>query len=101
MNLAVESLVQAGNPRHEIRYESLVSDLEQETGKVLSFLGLQWSDEVLKYRERDQGEASNTPSYQQVAQPVYQHSVGRWRNYARHLEPIIPVLEPWVKSYRD
>jgi len=101
MNVAVESLVQADNPIHEIGYERLVSDLKQETGQLVSFLGLQWSDNVLKYRELEQGEASNTPSYQQVVQPVYQHSVGRWRNYATQLEPIVPVLERWIKSYGD
>jgi len=37
-----------------------------------------------------------TASYSQVAQPIYDRSAGRWRNYRKHLEPILPVLEPWV-----
>src|SRR6516165_7750017 len=28
----------------------------------------------------------------QVRQPVYGHSVGRWRHYERHLQPLFDVL---------
>jgi hypothetical protein len=29
-----------------------------------------------------------------VTEPLYDHSVGRWRHYRRHLEPVIPILAP-------
>jgi hypothetical protein len=25
---------------------------------------------------------------------LYDHSVGRWRHYRAHLEPVIPILAP-------
>jgi hypothetical protein len=38
----------------------------------------------------------STASYAQVKEPIYNRSIGRWRNYRKHLEPILPVLEPWA-----
>jgi len=34
----------------------------------------------------------NTPSTWQVRQPIYASSVGRWRNYERHLTPLLDLL---------
>ena len=40
-----------------------------------------------------------TASYAQVAQPIYSRSAGRWTNYRKYLEPILPVLEPWIAKF--
>jgi hypothetical protein len=40
-----------------------------------------------------------TASYAQVVEPIYKRSAGRWLNYRKHLEPILPVLEPWVRKF--
>ena len=41
----------------------------------------------------------STPSYAQVAQPVNQKSVNRWRRYEKYfggaLPPLAPYLERW------
>ena len=37
--------------------------------------------------------------YAAVAQPVHAKAVGRWRNYADYLEPVLPILEPLVKAF--
>ena len=39
----------------------------------------------------------NTPSYSQVAEPVYDRSVGRWRRYRRELRSVLSILGPWAK----
>ena len=33
----------------------------------------------------------------QVAEPLYRRSRFRWRNYRRHLEPVIPILAPVIE----
>jgi hypothetical protein len=33
-----------------------------------------------------------TSSAWQVRQPIYTRSVGRWRNYQRHLAPLLEAL---------
>jgi hypothetical protein len=35
-------------------------------------------------------------SYEQVTQKMYSTSKGRWRNYERHLGPLIDTLEPYL-----
>jgi hypothetical protein len=40
-----------------------------------------------------------TPSASQVVKPLYMSSRGKWLNYRRFLEPVLPVLEPWVAAF--
>ena len=74
----------------EISYEDVVDDNEAQTRRMLAFLGLDWSDACLDfYRTR---RPVRTASVNQVRQPIYAASVGRWRRYASHLGPLIDAL---------
>jgi tetratricopeptide (TPR) repeat protein len=81
------------------RYEDLVADFPAETRRILGFLGLPWDDAVLSYRERAKTRAIATPSYHQVVQPIYARSVGRWRNYAEEMAPVLPLLRPFADAF--
>lgn len=85
---------------HEVRYETFVADFEAQTRLLLEFLGVPWNNAVLApgARARAKGYIS-TPSYSQVVQPVNQKSVGRWRPYARHLQPAMPFVQPWLERW--
>ena len=87
------------NPWIEVRYEESVSDLEGQARKVLDFLGLPWDAEVLKYHQRAQLKHVHSPTYEAVTKPVYTSSIGRWRNYARQLEPYLEILQPYVDAF--
>jgi hypothetical protein len=76
--------------RHSI-YEKLVADIETESRRLLEFCDLDWQPQCLKFY--DNPEASTTASTVQVRQPVYQSSVGKWRQYREQLAPLIKVLE--------
>ncbi|MFN3515826.1 MAG: sulfotransferase [Novosphingobium sp.] len=82
---------------HEVRYERMIADLESEMRPLLAFLGLEWRDAVL---DNQAGAARRgtvrTASYAQIGQPIYQRAVGRWQRYRRHLEPVLPILQPWI-----
>ncbi len=71
-----------------VRYEAVVGDLEAEARRMLTFLGLPWDPAVLAYRTGLEGRLVNTPSRAQVSRPLYRSSVGRWRRYGSHLEPV-------------
>lgn len=71
---------------HTMRYETLVADIEGESRRLLACCGLPWEDQCLRFHENAQ--ASTTASALQVRQPVYVTSVGKWRHYARQLEPL-------------
>jgi tetratricopeptide (TPR) repeat protein len=74
----------------DVTYETVVTDLENESRRILSHCNLAWEDTCLefhRYHRRIQ-----TASQVQVRQPVYTKSIGRWKHYARHLEALTPLL---------
>jgi tetratricopeptide (TPR) repeat protein len=87
------------SPWLEFRYEDVVADLEREARKILEFLGLPWDEKVLKFYEHAREKIVRSPTYKDVTQPVYHKSVGRWRHYARHFEPVLETLAPFVKEF--
>lgn len=85
---------------HEVRYESMVDNLEGESQKLFSFLDLAWDPHVLNYREHALKRGFiNTPSYHQVVQPLYTSSRNRWHRYRRHFEGYLSRLEPACQTY--
>jgi tetratricopeptide (TPR) repeat protein len=75
----------------EVRYEELVANQEQISRQVVAFCGLKWDDRCLRFYETPR--QATTASYDQVRQPLYNRSVGRWRRYAAHLGPLQRALE--------
>ena len=85
---------------HEIRYESLVENAELEVRPLTDWLGLAWNDSLLDHTAtaRSRG-LITTASYSQVTEPIYRRASGRWLRYRNHLEPAMPVLEPWAERF--
>ncbi len=79
-----------GLPVHTVRYEDLVIDLEGQSRRMLQFLDLPWDPQCLKFHEHPR--VVHTASRDQVRQPVYMSSIGRWRNYEKHLAELIEAL---------
>jgi len=73
-----------------IDYETLVTDLEGKSRRLIQFLGLDWEPACLEFYLT--GRPVRTSSGWQVRQPIYDRSVGRWRKYAKHLGPLLEVL---------
>jgi hypothetical protein len=88
-----------GNPWLEVRYEDTVADLEAQSRKVLDFLALPWDERVLEYYRRAQTKHVHSPTYEAVTKPVYSSSIGRWRNYARQLDPYMKILQPYIEAF--
>jgi tetratricopeptide (TPR) repeat protein len=99
MQVATLSMDQVGNPLHQLRYEDLVAEPKDQLTALLNFLALERHDSMLAYRQQGASETSNTPSYQQVSQPLHTRSIGKWRHYSKQLESSLSVLRPWVKRF--
>jgi tetratricopeptide (TPR) repeat protein len=84
---------------HVIRYESLVADFEHETRAVCDFLGIEWRDSLHNFAENARDRQIRTPSAAQVRGGLYSTGAGQWRRYAKHLEPVMPILAPWVERF--
>jgi len=74
----------------EVRYEAVVADPEAEGRRMAQYCGLDWQEQMSRFHEST--DASTTASASQVRQPVYQTSIGKWRNYAHQLEPLVRKL---------
>jgi tetratricopeptide (TPR) repeat protein len=75
-----------------VRYEDIVARQEAKVAEMLRFVGEAFDPACLTFHHNRR--YARTASYAQVTEPLYDHSVGRWRHYRRHLEPIIPILAP-------
>jgi hypothetical protein len=40
-----------------------------------------------------------SPSAQQVRRSLYREGIAQWRRYATQLEPVRPVLAPWIERF--
>lgn len=85
---------------HTIVYENIVADRDSELRPLFDFLGLEWDDRVLDHQStaRSRGHIK-TASYAQVVEPIYKSSAGRWQNYRKQMEPVLPLLEPWAAKF--
>lgn len=87
-------------PVHTVTYEQVVADRTKELKSLMQSLELDWTDDILDHETTAKKRGRiKTASYAQVAQPIYDRSAGRWQSYRKHLEPVLPVLEPWVRKF--
>ncbi len=70
----------------EVKYETLVRAPEDTTRRLLDVLGLDFEPACLDAEQNPQ--ATATASSVQVREKIHDRSVGRWRRYARPLEPL-------------
>lgn len=68
-------------PILEMDYEAMVADTENQSRRLIDFVGMPWDDACLSFHSS--GRAVQTLSRWQVRQPVHNRSVGRWRNYSQ------------------
>jgi hypothetical protein len=99
MTLATETSRSMSNPIMTVRYEDLVREFESTMRRLTDFLDLNWDAEILNYRQNALHRAIATPSYQQVIQPLYTNSIGRWHNYRQRVEPEFRSLGRWVTHF--
>lgn len=79
-------------PLLEVSYEGLVADPEQWTRRMLDFIDLPWDPQCLRFHANPR--AVITASRWQVRQKINTGSVARWRNYEKHLGPLLSLTEP-------
>lgn len=77
-------------PVLNIRYEELVTNFAAESRRLVEFCDLEWDPRCAQPHAT--ARAVNTASYDQVRQPVYASSIGRWKHYERHLGPLLEAL---------
>jgi hypothetical protein len=83
---------------HIVRYDALVSDFDPVTRALCDFVGIDWTPAMREFDKTARTRGVTTASVAQVRQGLFS-GVGKWRRYARHLEPVLPILQPWVERF--
>ena len=68
---------------YEVKYESIVNDMDGEVNRLLAFLDLPMESNCLQFHNNKN--QVNTASIWQVRKPLYKSSVKRWENYQKYL----------------
>lgn len=84
---------------HEVRYERLVEDFDAEVEAACAFLGLAWSDALRDFPHTARARGVRSRSWNQVTRPLNRNGVAQWRRYERALEPVLPILAPWIERF--
>jgi tetratricopeptide (TPR) repeat protein len=74
----------------EVEYEDLTREPEAVIRRVIAGCGLSWHEACL--RPEHNPRSVKTPSKWQTRQPIYRHSVERWRRYEPWLGPLRALL---------
>jgi len=74
----------------EVDYEAVVDDLEGQAKRLIDFIDLPWDEACLDFHKTQR--VVRTASVNQVRQPLYKTSKGRWRAHAEQLGPLLAAL---------
>ena len=78
-------------PMLTLRYEDIVGNFEKFTRQLIEFCGLEWNDACLDFHHHER--VVSTLSSDQVRKPIYNSSVGRWKNYRSHLDGLLNIFD--------
>ena len=82
-----------------VRHEDMVSAFAREMARICEFLGIGWHPAMGDFALRSRERGEPLPSMSQLVRSLGTEGLGGWRHYGAHLEPVIPMLEPWVKRF--
>ena len=82
------------------RYETLLNNFDEHVKMILTFLDLEWDENIKNYRNTalERGKI-NTPSSSQVVQPLYKTSIAKWKNYEKFFSDSKISLEKWSRYF--
>lgn len=85
-----------GLATHDLAYERFVANQDEETARLMTYVGLDVEAAQLRFHESTRH--APTPSYAQVKEPVHSRAVERWRNYADQLTPALRLIGPALQD---
>jgi hypothetical protein len=99
MTFADAAMPALARPWHTVRYETLVGGLETEVRGICEFIGVEWVAEMSDFAARVQAREHATPSTAQLSRGLVTSGLEHWRHYELALQPLMPILEPWLRRF--
>ena len=75
---------------YNLDYESFTVHQEDETKKLIKFLGLTWEEKCLA--PQDNNRSISTASSKQIRQKIYQGSSQKWKKFHPYLNGVFDTL---------
>jgi tetratricopeptide (TPR) repeat protein len=85
-----------GIEMHDAVYEQTTANPEASIRGMLDFVGLPFDQACMEFHKSKK--SVHTASATQIRQPIYTSSSQRWKNYEKHLGPMIEKLAPLLDS---
>ena len=76
---------------YDVEYESLIKSPEKEIKNLIAACDLNWEESCLNFHQTDA--VIKTASAYQVRQPIYDTSVGLWKEYEANITDLLDELE--------
>lgn len=82
-----------------VHYEDLVEDLEASVRRVLDYCELDFDPACLEFHRTER--VVNTPSSEQVRQPLFRDGLSNWRRFEPWLDPLRAALGDALSRYKE
>jgi len=79
-----------GKEIYDIDYENLIKNPEKEIKNLVSFCGLDWNENYLKFYENKK--TVSTASLAQVRSPLYKSSIKKWEKFSEELNELKKLI---------
>ncbi len=99
MNFALSVQPMIAQPYLLNRYEDWVSDPHTAIDTLCTHLGLPVDTALHELYTKSIENDIRTPSAARIVRPLYREDVGQWRRYRAQLEPVLPILGPWIEKF--
>jgi tetratricopeptide (TPR) repeat protein len=84
---------------HVHAHEAMIADFDRSIASLCAAIGVEFDDNMRNFVETAKRRDIRTPSARQVVKGLDTAGVGYWRNYASHLAPATPILQPWISAF--
>jgi Sulfotransferase family len=74
----------------DLPYESVIEDTETHARRLIDYVGLEWDPNCLSFYKTKR--PVRTASQSQVRKPIYNTSIGKWRNYEHEIAIFIEEM---------
>ncbi|MDA9618261.1 sulfotransferase [Pseudomonadota bacterium] len=74
-----------------VNNEDVIDDLEGQVKRMLDYLELPFEEECISFHKTNR--SVRTASSEQVRKPVNKDGMGRWKPYAKNLQPLLDSLD--------
>ena len=84
---------------HTVKYENVITNFKNEISNLLKFLNLNYQENINNFQDTAKlRKKINTPSYDQVTQPLYSSSINRYKNF-EEIKNIKVDIKRWLNEF--